>query len=90
MGPFRLEIKHRNPSGWCENWRHQHGACDGGSTGLTQPLLRKEEAETARLFFKISKTLFYFHSLPLTEKNLEKAMFCFTKIMHLPEKKTLN
>lgn len=65
-------------------------ARDGDNTGLTQPPWGKEEAEHSEAFFKISKTLFYFHSLPLTEKKLEKAMFCFTKIMHLPEKKTLN
>lgn len=42
-------------------------ARDGGA----QPR-GKEEAGAAAAFFKISKTLFYFHSLPLTEKNWRK------------------
>lgn len=60
----------------------------GWGGGRRRPTTRERRARREALF-KISKTLFYFHSLPLTEK-IGESNVCFTKIMHLPEKKTLN
>lgn len=83
------EVRQLRPGTWPRQMpadRRRVGVGWGG--GRRRPTTRERRARREALF-KISKTLFYFHSLPLTEK-IGESNVCFTKIMHLPEKKTLN